>query len=355
MAVNWSGTYAITTPGTTATATSSTTLTNSGAAWPTGTTLVNWYVRILTGTNSGQKARITANTATQITVASWPGGTPGSTCTYELVLILEDQDHITGALSIGNNCITEIATSSTVLVNGAYGVTITGSATVRWGMAAGTLSGFDANTRTTSCTIWTGITTDSTVSVAPAMTYLRIRDSNYMLTAVASTGLGAGSTVHHLWGENQQTSAIDLTGAAITANQTISNIFNRWSIQGIVRFTTSSNSFIQTMANMWIENWTTNGSQTWLNGSAAGTWLRDCVFKFVGSSSSLSDIASGKFQYFTDMYYIPGDHLAQRPIGQLTASAAGTYVAACNTFLCGMTSYAGSACNARVSADGCRG
>ena len=62
----------------TATSTSSTTLTNSGATWT-----VNAFagLTITAGTSVGV---ISSNTATVITVASWTGGTPSGTAAYTI-------------------------------------------------------------------------------------------------------------------------------------------------------------------------------------------------------------------------------------------------------------------------------
>lgn len=66
-----------------ATAATATTLTDTLATFLTsGTGLVGRTVRIVSGLNAGQQTLITANTATQITVASWPGGTPDTTSLY---------------------------------------------------------------------------------------------------------------------------------------------------------------------------------------------------------------------------------------------------------------------------------
>lgn len=60
----------------TATASSSTTLTNSGASFPS---MVGWTVRA-----GSSYATVSSNTATVITVSAWVGGTPSGTATYSV-------------------------------------------------------------------------------------------------------------------------------------------------------------------------------------------------------------------------------------------------------------------------------
>lgn len=65
----------------TASAGASTTLTDSTKSW-TASALVDARIKIVSGTGAGGVAVITANTSTQVTVASWPNGTPDSTSVY---------------------------------------------------------------------------------------------------------------------------------------------------------------------------------------------------------------------------------------------------------------------------------
>ncbi len=64
------------------TAATGTTLTNSGAGW-TSTALVGKWVKITGGTGVGQTRKISANTATQLTVSTWTT-TPDVTSTYQI-------------------------------------------------------------------------------------------------------------------------------------------------------------------------------------------------------------------------------------------------------------------------------
>jgi hypothetical protein len=65
----------------TSTATSSTTMTDSGATW-TANELVGAAVSC-----GGKTGTVTANTSTQVTVASWTGGTPASVSAYTITLL----------------------------------------------------------------------------------------------------------------------------------------------------------------------------------------------------------------------------------------------------------------------------
>lgn len=66
-----------------ATSASGTTLTDSTKSW-TSSALKDARIKIVSGTGAGGVAVITANTGTQVTVASWPNGTPDSTSVYTI-------------------------------------------------------------------------------------------------------------------------------------------------------------------------------------------------------------------------------------------------------------------------------
>ena len=66
----------------TATSATATTLSNSGKSW-TSSQWINYQVRITGGTGKGQVRTITANTGTQLTVATWTV-TPDATSTYSI-------------------------------------------------------------------------------------------------------------------------------------------------------------------------------------------------------------------------------------------------------------------------------
>ncbi len=82
----------------TATAGAATTLTNSGKSW-TASQWINFQVRITSGTGAGQVRTITANTGTELTVATWTIN-PDATSVYA---IETNTDH---AYLMGNNAVT---------------------------------------------------------------------------------------------------------------------------------------------------------------------------------------------------------------------------------------------------------
>lgn len=81
-----------------ATAATSTTLTDGAKSW-TSSQFINYQVRITGGTGIGQVRTITANTATQLTVAAWTV-TPDTTTTY----VIEGNDD--NAYLAGSNAVT---------------------------------------------------------------------------------------------------------------------------------------------------------------------------------------------------------------------------------------------------------
>jgi hypothetical protein len=69
----------------TATAGTATTLTDTGAGW-TISELVDAWIRITAGTGMGQTRKISDNTATEVTVATWADSiTPDTSSTYEII------------------------------------------------------------------------------------------------------------------------------------------------------------------------------------------------------------------------------------------------------------------------------
>ena len=120
MAVNWSGTYSITTgaSGTSSGSNSGTTLNNLAAVWPTGAQgLTNFTVRITGGTGVGQTRVISSNTSTQLTVPAW-SVIPDNTSRYEVIALIKNGDHFTAATTFSTNVITELEDSATIYVDG---------------------------------------------------------------------------------------------------------------------------------------------------------------------------------------------------------------------------------------------
>jgi hypothetical protein len=232
---NWSGTFSIT-AGTTGTLTSadSTHADNIGATWPTGAqSLSNFYIRLLTGPGSPATVPIISNTTTQITIGSWPSGTPNNTTTYEIVLILNDQDHIIASLTLSTNVISELQDNATILVDGLYTISLTTNSVIRWNKSELTIVTFAANNRIVQgkAGFWSYIQSAlAKTTPAPLVSYLRILDASHLFLAVPSAGIGNASTIHHLWGEDILSSMCYMSGSVgLSTNMTLSNIFCRQS------------------------------------------------------------------------------------------------------------------------------
>lgn len=131
-----------------ATSGTSTTLVDSSKEWNINQ-WVNCRVRVVSGTGVGNESAITGNTATTLTVASWPNATPDSTSKY---LILDSFGIATaGAL----NTITDTAKNWTVNILAGKRVRI----------LAGTLAGTEASvTSNTATAITTTIGTPDATS-----------------------------------------------------------------------------------------------------------------------------------------------------------------------------------------------
>lgn len=83
----------------TATAGTATTLTDSAAAF--GAEVVGAPVAIVSGTGKGQVAIVTARTATQLTVASWPTATPDTTSVYLLGAV--EYEYLSAQLAVNDS------------------------------------------------------------------------------------------------------------------------------------------------------------------------------------------------------------------------------------------------------------
>jgi hypothetical protein len=325
---NWSGTYTIAAGATgTLTAATSTTATNSGANWPIGAQgLTNFYIRLLTGPGSGVTVPITANTATQVTVASWPNGTPTSSTTYEIILILNDQDHITGAFAISTNVITEIQDSATILVDGLYIVNLSSSSVVRWNKSESTLATFAANNRTVQGKngFWNYVTIDSTkISPTPNLSYLRFMDAGYLPLIVPTTAVGNASTLHHWWGEDLA-QGLYATSISLVTNMTVANMLMRSSAVGNINPVATYSNFSQTFDYIWTER-CQGGGLSW-SGVNAPTllWIRNSVFKNASIGHNVDNGAGKEFRV-SKTYLTNGTGSSSIMLGSGSASAAGLY------------------------------
>lgn len=322
---NWSGTYTISagTSGTSTGSNTSTTFNNSGATWPTGANgLTNFWVRILAGTGAGQIRQITGNTATQLTVSPAWSVTPDGTSVYEIVLILGNGDHVTGNLTLTAGIITELADSATVLVDGSYVITLQTSVIIRWGKSPSTLVTFEANSRTSAGRggFWQYIYVNSP-SVTPQVSYIRARDCERALLINPSAGVGDGSTIHHIWGENCSVQGVGINSAAVATDMRIVGVFCRLGSTQRLAFGTNSGAFTQTFNRCWLEG-SASGTYTFVNGGVDSQVIDTCVFREVSGNSTVT-VPTGKTFAVRDSYFTTyGDAILN---GQAAAAAAGTY------------------------------
>lgn len=336
---NWSGTYSITTPGTTSTGSNtSNTFKNTGATWPTGAnSLSNFWIRILSGTGSGQTVQVSSNTATVATMATNWGTIPDATSTYEIVLILADQDHIVGSITLSTNIITELVASATILVDGNYSIALQGSCTVRWNMAAATLVTFCANNRTVVglAGFWAGFQLISTLSVKPLMSYLKFQDANQIFQiAINSTGAADLTGVHHLWYQRINV-ATTFTGAA-TQSTTLANcLVTNVQTSSVINFPTSNAAFTLTYNSWWVENTSNVMGVGWTSGTSINTkTLQSCVFSHVGPGSGTGQSASTTTYNLLDSYVSCNTGSGSSALGNSTTTSQGVYNAFRNVFSC---------------------
>lgn len=344
---NWSGTYTIT-AGTTGTATagSATTLTNSGATWPTGAqSLANFTVRILSGTGAGQTRVITSNTATVLTVPTW-GTNPDATSVYEIVLIFANNDHITAALTLSTNIITELADSATILFDGSYILTLSGNVTIRWAKAEGTLCTFDSNSRTTQGKrgFWQYLNL-SNLSNAPAMSYLRIRDATYCLVISFSTAAGDLTGVKRLWFENT-TNAFSLGVSSSAAVTTLQEFFFKNTSARLAVAAENNNVFT------WQKSWQENcdgGGISKLSNATTTLQYRDIV-SYNSWSNSQGNTAAAQTMRVYDNYVGLSQNVTGPGglifLGSQSAADAGTHYMSRNVFIGSRIIYNASACTA---------
>lgn len=339
---NWSGTYTITTPGSTVTFATSTTMTNTSAVWPTGAqSLANFTVRILSGTGAGQERVITSNTSTVLTVPAWTT-IPDATSTYELVLILKNNDHVTAALTLGTNIISELEDSATILVDGLYTISLTQTSVIRWNKSETTLVTFEANNRTIQGKVgfWSYITVaGAKTGTAPNISFIRIRDAAGGIVLTPSAAVGDGSTVHHIWGESLSGYIIYNTGSALVSNMRLSNFYCRNSSGGQIQVNAFNNAYTQTFERVWTDKCALAGP-SWSGGAAAAalTWVRDSVFKETLPNRNV-DTGAGKEFRISDCYVAGAPNSGCILLGATTAAAAGVYSGFHNQSTAGRTYY----------------
>lgn len=341
--MNWSGTYTINTMGTNVTSATNTTMTSAGAVWPTGgQSLANFTVRILSGTGSGQTRVITSNTSTVLTVPTWSVN-PDNTSTYEIVLIFKNSDHVTAALTLSTNVITELEDSATILVDGNYIILLDTSSVVRWNKSETTLVTFEANSRSTQgkAGFWNYIGVPSTKTVsAPNISYIKTRDCTHALFLQPSTILDNATTIHHIWSEDTSSSMAYMTGAAAVVNMRLSNFYNKGSTGSSLNYSATNNTFTQIFERMWGE-WGLSGGPLWSNATNNLSWVRDSVFIYNAANHAV-DVASGKEFRVNNCYCRGNGGPGMVFLSSSSVAAAGTYRGFHNVFQQGRA-FAGAA------------
>lgn len=324
---NWTGTYSIT-AGATGTSTGgnlSNTFNNTGATWPTsGTGLANFLLRILTGIGAGQERTVLSNSATQIVISGSWTTIPDTSSTYELVLKLNNGDHVVADVNLSTNIITELEDSATILIDGLYSITMLNSCLARWNKSESTLVTFQPNNRSVQGKygFWVYIELAATLSNPVNVSYIRIYDSQYPMLIRVSAGLGNGSGVHHIAAENCGNGGMYFTGTT-TQNVTLSNMMTKNVPEGNWNLPAVATTNVVTIQNGWFENSVSSGIS--YSGSTAQQELiiRGCVLKKSWNTFAVN-LAAGKTIEFSDNY-ISTPILSASLLRTSTVNAVGTY------------------------------
>ncbi len=350
---NWTGTYTITN-GATGTSTggnSSTELRNNGATWPTGAqSLVNFTVRILTGTGAGQSRIITSNTATILTVPAWTI-TPDATSTYEIVLVFNaaGSDHIVAAVTLSTNIITEIADSSILLFDGANALNFTTNCVVRWGKTLATMPTLQANNRTVQGKFgfYTGVEFLAPLSLTPQFQFIKMLDVAYGMIVIPSVGVGDGSTIRQVWMEGTNIT-VSMAGAAMAVNMKLSGWYWKNSTScGIAYPSTLSAGKTCIAEKMWLEN-SAAGPYT-LNATGPTTSIfRESVCKDAASNRN-ANLGAGQIALIADNYFSSRATTDAILAGANSAAGLGSYIVRNNRSNCGRAIYGAAVTTATIA------
>lgn len=285
---NWSGIK--TNPNPTGTSTglnSSISFNDTTANW---NDMTNWELRITAGTGVGQKRTILLNTAITITITEAWDIVPDDTSEYELVLILRDQDHIVGNLTLGAGIITELEDNATILFDGNYTLLFANSVKCNWNKSKNTLVTFQPNQITVQgkAGFWGYIYFQANVSYAINFSYISIKCANYGLIAGSSVGMGDFSGIHHIRFKSLGLNIIQRGYASDTQNTKITHLLYEG---GYATGKILLNPFVNTnyeeeYDRLWIENCQASGISWASLNSAKKQIIRNAVFKESFSSSA---------------------------------------------------------------------
>jgi len=304
MAVNWTGSYAITGLGSgTPTGVTSTTLTNTNATFPTSPSLVNWTIRVLTGVGTGSTAVITSNTSTVLTFSGgWSSTQPTTGSTYELVAIIANGDAVTGALTFGNNCITEIANNAVVTVSSAVAVTFNGTCIVRWNKTETTYATIQWANRTTSTMgAWTGLNLNGASLSGGGINWIKIMDAATALTIAPGSATGTGSGIGPLWVDACLNSVWTSSGT-LDQNKVWSGIYAANCKSANLGYATGGSSFSEIFQRCWIEK-SFSSICTFASNASTIQMLRDSVNLCLQNQQMDNVGGSSKFNIVQDNYY----------------------------------------------------
>ena len=337
---NWGGTANIANATGTLTSADATTATNTGASWPTGGTgLASLHIRILSGPGaSTTPVLIASNTSQIITISgSWPSGTPDNTSTYEIVLRLKNNDHITSSLLCGTNCIVECEDSATIYVDGNYNLKFADASTVvRLAKTEATMITFCANNRTTTGVIgsWGYVWPAANFTTPAQIQFIKIQDSQYGMPLTGQDLTG----VHHIWVDGM-TQDSGFNDGAMPAKMIYRNALITGSqIHMTFGCTGNYEAIYDTCVFIGIGDvlWKATGCQT--------QTVRNCVF-FDPAWAGYIDNSAGMTYRIYDSY-INNAASSQRLVGNASAASAGAYALRRNTIKTSRSIYCSTGCNA---------
>lgn len=280
--VNWSGTLTNNNPtGTSTGLNSSLSLNDTGASWPD---LSNWRLEITGGLGVGQIRNVLINTAITISITSAWDVIPDATSTYELVLVLRDDDHIVGNLSFDNGLITELEDSATIYIDGNYTITFLNDVKVNWGKTKSTLATFKPNQIEVQgkAGFWGYIYFQSSISNTIYYSYIYIINGNYGNIIAGSVGTGDFSNIHHLR-TNGGLLNFFYRGAysADTQNTKVKYLLHegQYGACDLYLNHNSNNAFTEEFDTIWVENCFNSGIDWGSNLSAKKQIVRNAIFK----------------------------------------------------------------------------
>lgn len=285
---NWTGTKTNTNPtGTSTGFNSALSFNDSGATW---SDMTNWELRITAGLGVGQTRIIHSNTAITIVITEAWDIIPDDTSKYELVLVLKDQDHIVGNLSLGAGIITELEDSATILFDGNYTLNFVNSVKCNWGKSKSTLVTFKPNQISVQgkASFWSYIYFQANVSNPIYFSYIYIIDAMYGIILGSSVGTGDFSEIHHIKFKSLGLNIIQRGYAGDTQNTKITNLLYEggYATSKILLNPFTNTIYEEEYDRIWIENCQTSGISWASNLSAKKQIIRNSVFKKSFSNSA---------------------------------------------------------------------